>query len=319
MNLYQEIKEAHDRIKGKVLHTPLFHSSYLSALNEGKVFLKLESEQYTGSFKARGALNKVLKTCENTLKPPCFITASTGNHARGVARAVALTNTRGKAFLPINADSAKIKALKNDDISIEFYGKNPITTELYAKKKAKEEESIWISPYNDYDVIAGQGTIATEILNDIDTEIDALFGCIGGGGMMSGVACWMKELSPKTTIVGCLPKNSPEMYLSIQNDEVTFLKEYTPTLSDGSAGGLEKDAITFDLCRKWIDEFYLVDEEAIQFGIKYMINTHHKVIEGAASVALSAFIKNIDHYKNKCVVIIICGSNISVEVLKKLL
>ncbi len=317
MALIDEIKTAYDRILGKVLKTPLYYSTYLSALNKGEVYLKLESEQYTGSFKARGALNKVLKLSQEDRKKG-LVTASTGNHAQGFARALTISNAQGTIYLPTNAEPSKVEALRYYDAKLEFHGDDPLTTELHAKGVAENSGQIWVSPYNDRDVIAGQGTIGVEITDDL-LEIDTVFGCIGGGGMMSGVATWIKHLSPYTKVVGCLPENSPEMYLSVRKGEVVILDEYVPTLSDGSAGGLEVDAITFDICRQLVDDYLLVSEEEIIDKIRIMADKHHKIIEGAAAVALAAFMNNLEAYQNKRVVIIICGANITTSKLAAIL
>ena len=312
-----DIKKAATRISGQVLQTPLFYSKYLSALNKGQVYLKLESEQYTGSFKARGALNKIL-SLSSSEKAKGLITASTGNHAQGFARALEIANAEGTIFLPTNADPSKVEALKVYKVGLKFHGADALTTELYAMKFAKASGQTWISPYNDPEVIAGQGTLALEMTSQL-ASIDAVLGCIGGGGMMSGVATWLHQASPETKIIGCLPENSPEMYLSVKKGEVVFMETPLPTLSDGSAGGLESDAITFDICRKLIHNYELTSESEIGLAIKYMVDKHHKIIEGAAGVALASFFKRAAELENQTVVIIICGGNITTEKLKSLL
>lgn len=317
IELHREISDASARIKGQVLKTPLFYSTYLSELSSGEVYLKLESEQYTGSFKARGALNKVLKLSPE-VRSKGLVTASTGNHAQGFARALTIAGAKGTIYLPTNAESSKVEALKYYDAQLEFHGDDPLTTELYAKEIAANTGQVWVSPYNDWDVIAGQGTIGVEITEEL-SDVEAVFGCIGGGGMMSGVASWIKEVSPGTKIVGCLPANSPEMYLSVKQDKVVMLDEYKPTLSDGSAGGLEEDSITFEICKGLIDSYELVEEIKIAERIKFMVDKHHKIVEGAAAVALSGFIDNAQQYINQKVVIIICGANITTSKLKEIL
>ena len=312
-----DIKKAAARISGQVLQTPLFYSKYLSALNKGQVYLKLESEQYTGSFKARGALNKILGLSSSE-KAKGLITASTGNHAQGFARALEIANAEGTIFLPTNAEASKVEALKAYKVGLQFHGADALTTELHAMKFAEASGQIWISPYNDPEVIAGQGTLALEMTSQLN-QIDTVLGCIGGGGMMSGVATWLNQASPKTKIIGCLPENSPEMYLSVKKGEVVFIETPLPTLSDGSAGGLESDAITFDICRELIHDYELTSESEIGLAIKYMVDKHHKIIEGAAGVALASFFKRAAELGNQTVVIIICGGNITTEKLKSLL
>ncbi len=317
MNILQEILDAERRIRPYVLKTPLFKSVYLSELIKGEVYFKLESEQITGSFKARGGLNKVLSLSQEEKEKGC-LTASTGNHAQGMANALSISGTKGVIFLPENASPSKVEALKHYNATLKFHGQDCLTTELHAKRYAAENNLTWVSPYNDPQIIGGQGTIALEILEEIK-DIDYLFGCIGGGGMMSGIAAYFKEYSKKTQLIGCLPEKSAEMYLSVQKGEVVVIDEPEETLSDGSAGGLEPGSITFDICRELVDDYQTVSEAEIAENIVWMMNKHHKIIEGAAAVALASFKKQIEKLKHKKVVIIICGANISNETLKSLL
>jgi len=318
MNLFPSIVAAEKRIRPHILTTPLFPSYYLSGLSGGQVYLKLESEQYTGSFKARGALNKIIATPKSEQKRG-FITASTGNHAQGFARALQIAGAAGTIYLPETASPAKVAALKSYPVDLQFHGKDPLTTELYAQKVAKETKQIWVSPYNDPLIIAGQGTMGLEIFQQATKPIDYVLGCVGGGGMMSGVATALKTLTPNTQLVGCLPENSPEMYLSVQKGSVVVIEEPLDTLSDGSAGGLEVDSITFDICRSLIDSYCLTTEKEIAASIQLIAEKHHKIIEGAAGVAVASFLKDLEKYKNKTVVLIICGANITMEKLKRCL
>ncbi len=317
MNLFPEIIAAEKRIKANILKTPLYPSNYLSQLSEGQVFLKLENEQYTGSFKARGALNKILSATPEEVATG-FITASTGNHAQGFARALSIAGATGTIFLPENASPAKVEALKSYPVDLEFYGHNSLETELHAKAIAEKRGLIWVSPYNDPLIVAGQGTMGLEINTQAPDSIDYVLGCIGGGGMMAGVSTAIKNISPQTTVVGCLPEKSPEMYLSVKAGKVVFI-DFEETLSDGSAGGLEDGSITFPICQKYVDEYTLVTEEAIADSIRLIAQKHHKIIEGAAAVAVASFLKELEKYKGKTVVIIICGANISMKKLKEIL
>jgi len=317
MNLFPEIVAAEKRIKANILKTPLYPSNYLSQLSQGQVFLKLENEQYTGSFKARGALNKILSATPEEVATG-FITASTGNHAQGFARALSIAGATGTIFLPENASPAKVEALKSYPVELEFYGHNSLETELHAKAIAEKRGLIWVSPYNDPLIVAGQGTMGLEINDQAPNSIDYVLGCIGGGGMMAGVSTAIKNVSPQTTVEGCLPEKSPEMYLSVQAGKVVFI-DFEETLSDGSAGGLEDGSITFPICQKYVDEYTLVSEKEIADSIRLIAQKHHKIIEGAAAVAVASFLKELAKYKGKTVVIIICGANISMKKLKEIL
>jgi len=317
LNLIDEIRRAARRIGPHVLETPLFQSAYLAELNHGEVYLKLESEQYTGSFKARGALNKVLSLAPDQ-KTNGLLTASSGNHAQGFARALAISGDRGLIYLPQNAEPSKVEALQHYGVELAFYGNGCLETELHAREQAVEKGMVWVSPYNDPMVIAGQGTVGKEILERLP-DVDVVLATVGGGGLISGIASWINAHSPATEIIGCLPEKSPEMYLSVMKGELVMLDEPLPTLSDGSAGGCEPGAITFDLCRELVDDYILVSEEEIADAIRWMADKHHKIIEGAAGVALGAFMKQPERFEGKKVAIVICGANINAETLKSLL
>jgi len=276
----------------------------------------MESEQYTGSFKARGSLNKLMWIQEQQLKQ-LPVTASTGNHGLGFARALDLLGMKGKIFLPKNADSSKIEAIQSYGADLEFHGNDPYTTEMFARETADKNGWIYVSPYNDEQIIAGQGTIGIEILEKI-AEPDNILATVGGGGLISGIGSVVKERSPQTNIIGCQPENSPEMSVSVRAGEYKEV-ESKPTLSDGSAGGFEKDAITFDLCEKLVDDFILVSEEKIEECIRLMIEKHHKLVEGSAAVAVAGPLLEPERFAGQTTVIIICGANISLDTLKKVL
>jgi threonine dehydratase len=315
--LPKEIVRAAERIGPYILETPLMPSPWLSELSGGEVWLKLESEQHTGSFKARGALNKVLAmTAEE--KAAGLVTASTGNHAQGFARALSISGDRGLIYLPENAEPSKVAALRHYGVELAFHGRDCLQTELYARQQAEAQGRVWVSPYNDPLVIAGQGTIGREILRR-EPGIDTVLATVGGGGLISGIGAWFRAERPAAEIIGCLPENAPEMYLSVKKGELVVLDEPLETLSDGSAGGCEPGAITFDLCRELVDDYRLVSEAGIGDAIRWMADKHHKIIEGAAGVALGAFLQEPRHFRDRKVAIVICGANISLEKLKGIL
>ena len=317
MDYITEIAEAHARIGSHILRTPLLHSRYLDDGQGGTVFLKLENEQHTGSFKARGALSKVLSMSAEE-KAPGLMTASTGNHGLGFARALEISGDKGVIYLPENAVPSKVEALGQYPVELAFYGRDCLETELHAKQQAAERGMAWVSPYNDPAVIGGQGTVGKELLEDLP-DVDVVLATIGGGGLMSGVASWIKANKPGVEIIGCLPENSPEMYLSVQQGRPVEDYEPLDTLSDGSAGGCEPDSITFALCRDLVDDYLLISEEEIASAIRWMVEKHHKIIEGAAGVALAACMKHRERFRGKKVAVVICGGNISAEKLRKIL
>lgn len=205
MNIPEEVKQAYQRIGDHILHTPLIRSDWLSRTCRGTVYLKLESEQYTGSFKARGSLNKLMWLKEQQEKR-LPVTASTGNHGLGFARALQLLDMKGKVFLPENAASSKLESIKALGADIEFHGTDPYTTELFARNMAKKNGWIYVSPYNDAQVLAGQGTIGIEILHALEKP-DNILATVGGGGLISGIASYIKDQQVAANIIGCQPEN----------------------------------------------------------------------------------------------------------------
>jgi len=316
MDILQEILTAEKRIRPHILKTPLLESKELSKLIGGKVFLKLESEQYTGSFKARGSLNKVLSLTEDEKKRG-LVTASTGNHALGFARALEIAKCKGTIYLPKIASKSKVKSLENYDAELRFHGPSCLSAEMYAKEKAREQNKIWVSPYNDLQIMAGQGTVGFELVEQLDDFDYALIN-VGGGGLIGGIGTYLKKMRPQTKIISCQPENAPEMAMSLKAGKIMGLEEPLETLSDGSAGGIEEGSITFPVCQSVIDDTILTTEEEIASAMKFIAHTHHKIIEGAAAVAVASLIKNKERFKGSTVVIVICGANIDIEKFKNI-
>lgn len=312
----KEILKAENRIRPHIIETPLIRSQYLSDLCGGNIYLKLESEQHLGSFKSRGALSKILSLSESE-RCAGVVTASTGNHGLAVARAMKTLGVRGTIFLPYGADPEKVAQIKVYGGHIEFFGQSSLEAERLAKQVARERKMVWISPYNDYQVIGGQGTIALELTKQL-SHFSHVLVTIGGGGLASGIAAYLRTVRPATKIIGCLPENSPEMFESVRLDKYVSFPP-TETLSDGSAGGFEMGSVTFEICKRLIDDYILVSENEIRNAIRLMVDKHERVIEGAAAVSVASLIKRRDMFLNKDVVIVICGKNISAKKLEKIL
>lgn len=314
--MLQEVLQAERRIRPYIRETPLEYSQPLSAMSDSRVFLKLENLQHTGSFKVRGAMNTLL-----SLKPEQrargVITASSGNHGIAVAFGLHELAMQGTIFVPEDASSAKVEAIRRYGADVRFWGSDCVQTEEYARGYAEQHGMIYISPYNDPRVIGGQGTIGVELGRQMG-QIDAVLAALGGGGMITGIATYLKELAQETTIIGCSPTNSPVMAQSIRAGRIIDMPSL-PTLSDGTAGGVEPGAITFPLCQQLVDDYPLVSEEEIGRAMRLFIETHHMLIEGAAGVALAAFLQARGRFQGKTVVIVLCGANISPEVLKSIL
>ncbi len=317
MEILSEIRTAIRRLEGRVLRTPLLHAPALSKLCGGKVFLKMESEQRTGSFKLRGAFNKIL-FLEETGDGRPVITASTGNHGLGVARALRDTGKDGIIVVPENASEVKVNGLKVLGATVERHGRDSFAAETFARSRAEKEGWTYISPYNDPQVIGGQGTAAVEAVEQSANPFDNAFVTVGGGGLISGMGSWLKEHMPECRLYGCQPSRSPEMALSVQRREYTTV-EPQETLWDGSAGAFERDAITYPLCRDLVDEFLLAEEKEISAGIRWALDHERKLIEGAAAVAIAPLLREPERWEGQTSLVVICGGNISREKLKTVL
>jgi len=276
----------------------------------------LENLQHTGSFKARGAFSKLLSLTHEQLQRGC-VAASTGNHGAAVAYALARIGAHGEIFVPENTSPTKLRAIESFGGHVQFHGLDGAVTEQFARAYASDRGMVYISPYNDLQVIAGQGTVAVELCSQIDS-IDELFVSVGGGGLVSGTAGYLESQLPHCRIIGCSPLNSQVMIESIKADRILDLESH-PTLSDGTAGGIEPGAITFELCRSLIDETVSVTEDEIAGAMRLIMETHHLLIEGSAGVAVAAFLERAPSLAGKTVVIVICGANVSLDTLRGLL
>ena len=315
-NLLKEVKLAESRIRPHIRETILEHSLYLSQHGNANVYCKFENLQYTGSFKTRGAMNKVLSLTPEEQRHG-VVTASTGNHGAAVAFSLNKLNASGIIFVPEIASPNKVEAIKRLGAEVLYFGQDCVEAETHARKYASENQMTYISPYNDLQVAAGQGTIGVELSYQLD-KVDAVFVSLGGGGLISGIAGYLKSVNPDVQMIGCSPENSQVMIQSIKAGKILDLPSL-PTLSDGTAGGLEPGAITFELCRALVDEYITVSEDEIRESLRLFMQTHHMMIEGAAAVSIASYLKMRERFKGKNVVIVICGANISLEVLKSIL
>ena len=314
----QEVLSAENRIRSHIRETPLEYSFPLSNLLAMNVYLKLENLQFTGSFKVRGALNKIMSLTKDE-RSRGVITASTGNHGMGVAYALKALGEKGIVCLPEIASKQKIEMLKNYGMEIIFFGSECAQTEIHARNISQKKNTVYISPYNDPQIIGGQGTIGLELKRQLD-QVDAVFIAVGGGGLISGIAGCLKESGQNTRIIGCSPENSPNMHESVQAGKIVESQDL-PTLSDGTAGGMEPDAISFALCQKYVDDWLLISEDEIKNAMKMIFDQHRLVIEGSAGVAVAGLIQSkekLDLSKEANVVIVICGGNVDINKFKEI-
>ena len=316
LEILHAAQQARSRTMGHVRRTPLESSLALSKRFGVNVFLKLENLQITGSFKLRGALSKVSLLPKDVLERG-IVTASSGNHGAAVACAVMTLGGSVRVFVPHNASQIKCDAIERYGATVERHGDDGLVTELHARQFALEHGRMYISPYNDADVIAGQGTLGLEVIEDLP-DADAVFVTVGGGGLISGVAGVLKALRPNVRVIGCQPANDAAMMHSVTAGRIIEI-DAKPTLSDGSAGGIEPDSITFSICQTLVDEWVSVSEAEIIAAMRDFLETQHQLLEGAAGVALAAFAKVAHEYRDQRVVIVICGAKIGLDTLQKIL
>lgn len=316
VDVVEEVILAESRIRPYIRQTILEYSPYLSQKGGASVYCKLENLQHTGAFKVRGAMNKLLTLTPEELSRG-VVTASTGNHGAAVAFSLGKLNASGIVFVPESTPGPKVKAIERLGTEVRHYGEGCADTEIYARQYASQNGLTYVSPYNDPQVIGGQGTIGVELTRQID-RIDAVFVSVGGGGLISGIAGYLKSVQPDVQIVGCSPENSQVMIQSVKAGKILELPSL-PTLSDGTAGGIESGAITFQLCRALVDGYVTVTEDEIRESLRTFIQTQHLLIEGAAAVSVASYLKMREGFIGKNVVIIICGANIPLETLKSVL
>jgi len=312
----KDVKKAYERSKYHIRNTPLEYSPYLSSIIEGNVYLKLDNIQKTGSFKFRGAISKMTSLSDEE-KENGVVTASTGNHGAACSLAMSILGINGKIVVPVNVHKNKVDNINSLGGEVEYFGEDCIDAEEHAQKISKTTGATYISPYNDPSIICGQGTLGYEVFNQLK-NINSVFISVGGGGLISGVGGYLKSMSKNINMYGVSPQNSCVMYESIKAGKQLDLPS-KDTLSDGTAGGVENGSITFKLCQDIIDEFIVVSEKQIAEGIRIGIQKHHQLIEGAAGTAIAGFLKIKDNLIGQNVVIVMCGGNISSEVLKSIL
>jgi threonine dehydratase len=306
----REILRAERRIRPYVRETPVDFSRSLGGPSGARLYLKLEHLQHTGSFKLRGAVNKML-SLSKAERSRGVVAASSGNHGIAVCHAAGQLGVRATICMPRGAAGVKVRLIRSLGGNIVFHGHNTLDAERKARQLAADDGLAIVPPYNDPAVIAGQGTIGIELARHI-RPLDAVFVAVGGGGLIGGIAAYLKSVSPRTTIVGCWPRNSRVLYESIRAGRILEFPEQQ-TISDGTAGGIEPGSITFPLTRSLIDRYVLVSEREIWRAMRLLLEEERWLVEGAAGVALAGFLRERPAYARKNVAVLLCGRNISPE------
>ncbi|RSK27300.1 threonine dehydratase [Bacillus sp. HMF5848] len=305
----EDIMVASQQLKDVVLHTPLQKNDILSERYNCNVFLKREDLQVVRSFKLRGAYNRI-KSLSEEEKTNGIVCASAGNHAQGVAFSCRFLGINGKIFMPTTTPRQKVT-------QVEMFGRNYIEIILVgdtfddsfeqAITCANEEERAFIHPFDDPYVIAGQGTVALEILHDSDNQIDYLFSAVGGGGLLSGVSTYVKSVSPTTNVIGVEPMGAPSMKQSIEKGEVIALDSINKFVDGAAVKRVGYN--TYEICKRYVDDIVLVPEGKVCTTILDLYNENAIVAEPAGALSIAALDFYREKIRGKNVVCIVSGGN----------
>ncbi|WP_377863553.1 bifunctional threonine ammonia-lyase/L-serine ammonia-lyase TdcB [Bacillus sp. R86525] len=305
------IKKAQKILDGNARKTPLVKSFYLTSKTGGEIYLKLENMQLTGSFKFRGAFNKISQLT-NEEKERGVIACSAGNHAQGVALSSHLLKIKSKIVMPTSAPQAKVDATRGYGSEVILYG------DTFDDAKAKCEEIIqetgetYLHPYDDVEVMAGQGTIGLDILDDM-WDVDTVIVPVGGGGIISGISVALKSFNPSINIIGVQAENVHGMKASYDAGEIVSHYK-APTIADGCAVKIPGN-LTFEIVKELVDDVVTVSEEELEVAMKDLLQRGKAVVEGAGALATAALLAGkVDKYVHgKKVVAVISGGNVDLK------
>ncbi len=312
-NLVANILTADKKIKavdGGVRETPLDESGVFGEQTGTTFLLKCEHLQRTGCFKLRGALNRVLALNEEERKNG-IVASSSGNHGIAAAQAANGGGVDATIYLPDSVSSYKLSNMKRLGANTVLVPGPYINCERAAQEVCLQEGKTFLSPYSDLHVIAGQGTIGLEMAEQCP-DLAAVYASVGGGGMISGIGSYLKSIRPDIEIIGCWSENAPAMHDCLKRGEIYDVIEHE-TLADGSAGGIEKGAITFPICQQVIDRHVLVSETEVAMAMRDTAFNERFIIEGSAGVAVAAALKTASDYRGRTIAVVICGRNIALD------
>jgi threonine dehydratase len=314
MKLWKEIEAAQKKIEKAILRTPVICSDTLSKLTGKEVFLKLENLQKTGSFKIRGAYYK-LSRFTPPMKKKGVVTASAGNHAQGVALASSLLGIHSTIVMPESVPIAKQMATQAYGGEVILYGKNTDEALRYAQRLSKDGK-IFIHPFDDEQIIAGQGTLGLELLEEVP-EADAILAPVGGGGLISGISAIVKKKRPKIKMIGVQSVQAPSAFYSLKRKKIVEVN-VKPTLADGIALGRVGE-ITFSMMQKCVEEIVMVEENEIASAILLLMERKRIVAEGAGAAPVAALLSKRFKTAAKKIVLVVSGGNIDFHLLDRIL
>jgi threonine dehydratase len=311
----EEIKRAEDRIRSFIYFSPCQRSADLSQMTGQQIYLKLDNLQRTGAFKERGALNKILTLSEEQ-KRRGVIAASAGNHAQAVAYHATQRGIRAQIVMPLMTPLVKTSATAEFGAEVILHGANYDEACEEALRLAREEGTTFLHPFDDIAVINGQGTIGLELLEQI-ADLEAVVVPVGGGGLIGGVACALKEHNPKIRVIGVQTERLPSMLRAREKGEPVTLPAEA-TIADGIAVR-RAGSLTLSLVERFVDELVTVDEEEIANAILVLLEKEKTLAEGAGAVALAALLQKKTSLRDQTTAVLVCGGNIDVSLLARII
>jgi threonine dehydratase len=303
----QDIQKALENIKNHIHKTPLIYSNSFSKMTGAEVYLKAENLQKTGSFKVRGAFNKMIP-----LKGK-VIAASMGNHAQAVAFAAGRIGIHAKIVMPLTAPIVKEEATKGYGAEVVLHGESFKEALDFA---LSQKDYTFIHAFDDEEVIAGQGTVGIEIIEELK-DVDIILVPVGGGGLISGISIAAKTLSPKTSVIGVQTESATSAYVSFKEKKISE-KPPLPTLADGIAIGRIGNR-TFEIMNNYVDDVIFVREDSIAMAILLFLERKKLVVEGAGAVPLAALLENKEKFTRKRIVLVISGGNIDFTLIDRII
>ncbi|WP_276273227.1 threonine ammonia-lyase [Haloarcula litorea] len=313
---YADIERARERLDDDsvVKKTPVERSSSLDEFVGGEVYLKMEHLQWTGSFKTRGAYNKISQDVADGVTE--FVAASAGNHAQGVALAATECGAESTIFMPENAPQAKVDATRGYGATVELVGKDFQETMARAQEAVEGTDAAFVHAYDDLDIIAGQGTLGTEMYHDLP-DVDTVVVPIGGGGLMSGVSTAIKHLAPETRVVGVQATGAETVHESLDKGMPVTLEE-VDTIADGIAtGGISET--TLRIMERNVDEVVTVTDTEIARAILLLMERAKQVVEGAGAASVAAILSDDLDVSDETVMPLLCGGNLDMTQLREVL
>ena len=307
----KDILQAKQKIEKFVKRTPFEYSPLLSELTGGQVYLKCENYQATGSFKLRGAANKMVSLSDEE-KSCGVVTASAGNHAQGVAYVAKLLGISAKIVIPESGSKTKIESTKRMGANVVISGKDYDESEVKAWEICKDEKRTYVHAFNDPLIWAGQGTVGLEMMEDI-ADLDAVLVPAGGGGLFLGVASAVNAINPETKVYAIQPKNSPPWYASFKNGKHTAVEMFD-SLADGLVGGIEASMVPE--FNRLAEDVFLVSEQSIAEGMYWIMKHYRMIVEGSGTVGVSLLLDKELDLTGKKIGVILTGSNVDIDVVK---